>query len=127
MYGNALYVATLYYLSARGNTRFSGDGIFRREIVMSTVTDVDVIECVIRYYYNVDPAEQVQALLGDVADDYRQQWIHLYNAGFQHWWGTLDDDNKQKYVQLARTKYWGEIEVRRISINIARNKRVTPT
>lgn len=88
----------------------------------STVGDVDVIECVVRFFYNVDPQEQVEALLGTVSADYLADWIKHYQAGFPHWWGRMDDDNKQQYVQLARAKYWGEIERRRMSIIIAKNE-----
>jgi len=79
--------------------------------------DVDVIECVVRYFYNVAPAKQILALLGDVDVTYRADWTRCYTEGFENWWGRMDDDNKQKYVQLARARYWGEIEARRAAIS----------
>lgn len=90
----------------------------------STVGDVDVVECIIRYFYNVDPADQIKALLGDVDEDYMADWIDTYQAGFQHWWGRMDDDNKQKYVQNARARYWEEILQRRVRLDVAASKRL---
>jgi hypothetical protein len=89
---------------------------------MSTISDVDVIECVVRYFYNVAPAEQIKDLLGKVDESYLAGWMNCYNEGFENWWGRIDDDNKQKYVQNARARYWGEIEARRTAILIDKNR-----
>ena len=73
--------------------------------IIKASSEVSIVNRVMLYFNNTAPADLVEMLFGEVHGGYDQEWIKRYQAGFQEFWGRLDDDNRQKFVDAALEKY----------------------
>lgn len=68
-------------------------------------SEVEIVNNVVMYFNNTSPAALVDMLFGEVYGGYDQQWIRYYEEGFHRFWVSMDEDNKQKFVDAALEKY----------------------
>ena len=73
--------------------------------IIKASNEVSIVNRVMLYFNNTAPADLVEMLFGEVYGGYDQEWIKRYQEGFQEFWGRLDDDNRQKFVDAALEKY----------------------
>jgi hypothetical protein len=76
----------------------------------------------ILYNWNVEPLDQLWALCGDTYGTYPEEWIARYNAGLGALWGTLDADNRDRYMELALERYADEVRRNRKQIEERRGQ-----
>ena len=68
---------------------------------------VDVIEAVARYMYNNPYNRIFKEIYGeDHHDSYRDEKVAVM-PNFIRWWGMLDNEHRQRLVDLALEKYNG--------------------
>jgi hypothetical protein len=72
-----------------------------KDTIKKASNEVTIVNEVVLYFNNTNPADLVEMLFGEVHGGYDQQWIGYYQAGFQTFWGRLDDGNRQKFVDAA--------------------------
>jgi len=76
----------------------------------------DIVNAVVLYFYNVDPGKQLEALFSGANEAYLENWLVTYHAGFTEFWGRLDSEKKDQYVEAALTKYADEVRKNRKEI-----------
>jgi hypothetical protein len=76
-----------------------------KEEIKKESNELKIVNSLMKYYFNTRPADLVDMLFGEVYGNYGQQWEGYYRAGFQVFWGQLDNDNRQKLIDAALEKY----------------------
>jgi hypothetical protein len=76
-----------------------------RGFKIKKASDLEIVNKVVMYFSNTNPADLVEMLFGEVYGGYDQEWIARYQQGFQRFWGHLDQDNRQKFIDAALEKY----------------------
>lgn len=70
---------------------------------------VVAVNATMLFFYNVDPREQIDAMLGPADPprhpDYIEEWLKRYRAGFCEWWGHMSAGTKLAYTTAAVARF----------------------
>lgn len=76
---------------------------------MNNTTPVDVIEAVVRYMYNNSYYKIFTDVYGEGHhDSYRDEKVAII-PNFVRFWGALDNEHRQRLIDLALEKYTGQL------------------
>ena len=77
---------------------------------------MDVIKAVMLYWYNTNPMDICNAVYPTAAPCYKEEKARGYRAGLTAFYGTLDYEHQERFVDAAIAKY-GEEAARSNNIN----------
>ena len=64
-----------------------------------------LVECLMLYWYNIDPMTIMKQLFVDVHLSYLQQKVDAYQDGLQAFWGRLDWEHRDRLLEAAISRY----------------------
>jgi len=74
--------------------------------------DFILLEAISLTFYNVPPADIVDAVYENPVGYYRDEKIEAVNRGFDYVWSQIDLDHKRRLIDFVRDRYEDEAKAR---------------
>jgi hypothetical protein len=80
---------------------------------MTTTEATQAIQCMVWYHYNTASKHGIEAVYGpDIHESYAVEKELVWRKGLSAFFGELDGDHQERFVQAALDKYMPQLEAR---------------